>query len=167
MGQATLATRRQARCQRRVASQNEDQRNAIDRMVCCSTAHAFALEYALRQTFDVVQEPVAAKRFRTARATLLDQIERFSVGSTTTELDRLGDQNAFEEAFAECVKMPPLAYAQILRLHQTRRSFQDKQRQHLDIRDIAAEEGFWEWGRFAKYYREQFGESPADTRRRI
>ena len=54
-----------------------------------------------------------------------------------------------------------------MRLHNVRSKLLDPSRLLVSIGDIAAEEGFWDGGRFAAYYRRQFSELPSVTRERL
>ena len=150
-----------------IASRNDKQRSAIDRVVILSLVHGFALEYAVNHTLATSAEPAVVARFLSARAALLGQIEQVSGESFAADFKVPDADVAVEGAFAECIKMGPLAYARVVRLHHARRHLLDKRRRDQSIEEIAAEEGFWEWGRFATYYREQFGERPSETRNRI
>ncbi len=148
------------------ASRNEEHQASIDRMVVLSIAHAFALEYAAHQTLETSGGPEISKRFVSARARLLDKLELYGSEAFETGSNSPASQKAVEEAFAQCVNMDPDTYARLVRLHHTRRHLMDETRRYQSLRDIATEEGFWDWSRYAEYYTDQFGEAPADTRRR-
>lgn len=143
-----------------------EQLEAIDRVVMKSVVHAFALEHAARHTLFPLKETAAVERFYSNRATIAAQLETLRGAAMPESLTLHGSKRSVEKAFACCVKMGPLAYARVVRLHKTRGKLMDVRRLDQTIGDIAAEDGFWEWSRFAKYYGDHFGELPSKTRER-
>jgi AraC-like DNA-binding protein len=57
----------------------------------------------------------------------------------------------------------PVRYLWLRRMHLARRALMEASPQTATVARIAMEYGFWELGRFAVRYREQFGESPSAT----
>ena len=70
-------------------------------------------------------------------------------------------------AFAEHIQMTPLGYFRAVRLHRARNVLlTGAAGRSATIGDIAAAHGFWNWSRFTQLYRQQFGETPSETRAR-
>ena len=67
--------------------------------------------------------------------------------------------------FTELVGMPPYEFSRRLRFKAARAALK-KRRKSDRIRDIAIAHGFLEQGRFARDYRQLFGELPSETRSR-
>jgi AraC-like DNA-binding protein len=63
----------------------------------------------------------------------------------------------------EHLGMGPVRYLWLRRMHLARRALMEASPQTATVARIAMEYGFWELGRFAVRYREQFGESPSAT----
>ena len=61
----------------------------------------------------------------------------------------------------EHLGMGPTRYLWLRRMHLARRALMEATPQTATVARIAMEYGFWELGRFAVKYREQFGESPS------
>ncbi|GAA4266210.1 helix-turn-helix transcriptional regulator [Frondihabitans peucedani] len=61
--------------------------------------------------------------------------------------------------------LTPTGYLKMVRLREVRRGLQDRSPGE-SIADVANRWGFFHLGRFASAYRQRFGESPRDTRRR-
>lgn len=72
---------------------------------------------------------------------------------------------SLERAFHESVGTGPAQYLRDVRLDRARRQLERPQRTE-SVTDVAAAYGFFHAGRFAKYYRDRFGESPSVTARR-
>jgi hypothetical protein len=49
------------------------------------------------------------------------------------------------------------------RLHQVREALRNAEPDELTVTSVAAQYGFWQFGRFAGQYRRLFGELPSDT----
>ena len=74
---------------------------------------------------------------------------------------------AIQMAFAEHARMTPSRYFNSLKLHRARTALQaDPGDRAATIGDIAMTHGFQDWSRFARMYRQQFGETPSRTRAR-
>jgi AraC-like DNA-binding protein len=61
----------------------------------------------------------------------------------------------------EQLGMGPVRYLWLRRLHLARRALMEANPRTATVARIAMDHGFWELGRFAVRYREQFGESPS------
>ena len=70
---------------------------------------------------------------------------------------------ALESAFKETFDMTPKAYITLTRLHGVRRALCTAGPDDLSVTEVAMRWGFIHLGRFAQYYREQFGESPSES----
>ena len=75
---------------------------------------------------------------------------------------------AIQMAFAEHARTTPYRYFRNLKLHRARKALlAGPGDRAATIGDIAAMHGFWNWGRFTRLYRQQFGETPSQTRVRL
>lgn len=74
-------------------------------------------------------------------------------------------RRTLHRAFAETLGMGPTAYLRSRRLSAIRSALRRHERTDVSIGDLAFEFGFPEPGRFAAYYRNQFGETPSETLR--
>ena len=70
---------------------------------------------------------------------------------------------ALESAFKETFDITPKAYITLTRLHGVRRTLCKAGPDDLSVTEVAMRWGFIHLGRFAQYYREQFGESPSES----
>ena len=70
---------------------------------------------------------------------------------------------ALESAFKETFDITPKAYITLTRLHGVRRTLCAAGPDELSVTEVAMRWGFIHLGRFAQYYREQFGESPSES----
>lgn len=75
-------------------------------------------------------------------------------------------QRALYYAFKRNLRCTPYAYFQACRLIRVRLSLLQDTEGNFSITDHAAAEGLKHMGRFAAYYRSQFGELPSETRER-
>jgi transcriptional regulator GlxA family with amidase domain len=66
----------------------------------------------------------------------------------------------------EQLGMSPRQYFWLRRMHQTRRALALADPHAKTVTEIAADHGFWEFGRFAVTYQQLFGEAPSVTLRR-
>lgn len=74
-------------------------------------------------------------------------------------------QRTLQLAFQEQFGIGFQAFLRIMRLHQVHSSIL-RSGDRLNTTEIATHHGFWHLGRFAKYYRQLFGCTPSETRRR-
>jgi AraC family ethanolamine operon transcriptional activator len=65
--------------------------------------------------------------------------------------------------FLEYYGLSPHRFLVIHRLHQARKALRLESTESAKVTTIAAEHGFWHFGRFAYEYRQLFGESPFET----
>jgi transcriptional regulator GlxA family with amidase domain len=59
--------------------------------------------------------------------------------------------------------MSPKRYLLLRRMHLARRALRTSAPDTTTVTDIAAQYGFWQFGRFAGEYRSLFGEAPSTT----
>ena len=103
--------------------------------------------------------------FAKAREALADLAE-FDCATLATAVNRC--PRAIQMAFREHAEMTPYSYFRNLQLHRARRALMaDPEDSTATIGDIAAAHGFWNWSRFTQLYRQHFGETPSQTRRRV
>lgn len=70
-----------------------------------------------------------------------------------------------QEAFRKYVGMSPMAYVTEVRLQRVRRQLRASTPGSTTVAAVAHQWGFAHLGRFARRYRERFGESPSQTLR--
>lgn len=70
-------------------------------------------------------------------------------------------RNTFNEYFG----ISPARYLRLRQLHQVNRVLRATESEAVYISDVMANQGVWEFGRFAGYYRRLFGELPSETLR--
>jgi AraC-like DNA-binding protein len=73
-------------------------------------------------------------------------------------------QPTLQRLFIEWFGMPPARYLQIKRLYLARKRL--RQEPTSSVTEVATSLGFWDLSRFAKGYKEAFGELPSETQRR-
>ena len=71
-----------------------------------------------------------------------------------------------QRAFHETLGVGPARYLIVRRLTRARTALIAADPAVTSVTAIAFDHGFWELGRFARYYRQMFGESPSETLRR-
>ena len=74
-------------------------------------------------------------------------------------------QRSLEYAFRKTFGMTPLAFQRLRRLYRTNLDLRNADISQTSVSEIALQNGFYELGRFAKYYRQVFGELPSETLR--
>jgi AraC family ethanolamine operon transcriptional activator len=74
-------------------------------------------------------------------------------------------RRSLHRAFGDTLDMGPVAYLRCRRLSAIQSVLKRSDPATISIGDLAFEHGFPEPGRFAAYYRAQFGETPSETRR--
>ena len=75
-------------------------------------------------------------------------------------------ERALRMSCQEQLGMGPISYLFLRRMHLVRRALLMTDHTKTTVTAIATMNGFWELGRFAVRYRQQFGESPSETLRR-
>ena len=75
-------------------------------------------------------------------------------------------ERALRNAFYSVRGMSPNRAIRVDRLAHVRRALSDPLGAARTVTHVAADHGFFELGRFAAAYRQMFGETPSDTRRR-
>jgi AraC family ethanolamine operon transcriptional activator len=86
---------------------------------------------------------------------------------TIDDLARAADVSVrtLQTAFLDYYGIPPLQYLTLRRLHRVRARLQKADADQTTVTRIAAQFGFWQFGRFAGQYRRLFGERPSETLR--
>lgn len=130
-------------------------------------ANALSLEWLSTRNLDFQKSSRSFDRFVSARDILLTKVRSGLQSDTSGTFETLASESSrrtLESAFKSNVNMGPATYARVMRLNSARQKLLDGDRLNDSIGDIAAEEGFWEWSRFSRYYRKLFGELPSETR---
>jgi AraC family ethanolamine operon transcriptional activator len=68
-----------------------------------------------------------------------------------------------QTVFLDYYGIPPLRYLTLRRLHKVRDALRNADPDEMTVTSIAAQFGFWQFGRFAGQYRRLFGELPSAT----
>lgn len=93
----------------------------------------------------------------------IDSLHDYDLLTVADVASRLGvSARSLERAFRDSLGMGPAQYLRSRRLDRVRRQLEAAGR-GTSVTDVAAAHGFYHPGRFAKYYRERFGESPSAT----
>jgi AraC-like DNA-binding protein len=72
-------------------------------------------------------------------------------------------RRSLHRAFAETLGMGPARYLTLKRLAAVRTELRKSDPAAIKVTDTATKYGFWELGRFAREYRQMFGERPSET----
>ena len=72
-------------------------------------------------------------------------------------------ERTLRNIFRNFYGVPPRRYFVVKRLHQTRAILQEADPTCTRVTEVAAQFGFWHFGRFARDYRRVFGEAPGQT----
>ena len=128
-----------------------------------SVASKISLEWAGGWACEGMAGTLHYERFRKFRDRLFSEDALPDSGAKLAKAFDVSKRSV-EQAFAANVSMGPLTYLRVHRLHEVRRKLMDSGLSGSCIGDIAAEHGFWDWSRFSKHYRHQFGELPSATR---
>jgi len=75
-------------------------------------------------------------------------------------------ERTLRTAFREYFGTGPVRFLKLRTLHQTRRALDGSDYSVTTVTQIATRFGVWEFGRFARDYRDLFGELPSETARR-
>jgi len=94
---------------------------------------------------------------------LIDQslAEQFSIADICTKI-RVAERT-LRYSFEDVLGMTPTKYIRASRLNRVRRELLSGR--EMTVENAAVRSGFWHMGRFARYYRQAFGENPAHTYR--
>ena len=86
---------------------------------------------------------------------------------TVSELARHSGvaERTLRNAFRNCYGLSPMEYLRIRRLHEARRLLRASCPEAKTVTQVAFSLGFWDLGRFARAYRQLFGELPSETLR--
>ena len=76
-------------------------------------------------------------------------------------------ERTLRNIFLEYYGLPPRRFLTVRRLHQVRATLQNADHECGRVTAIAAQFGFWHFGRFANEYRRLFGELPSNTLDRL
>lgn len=95
----------------------------------------------------------------------IQHVEESQVATSAWEMAQAAgvSQKTLEVAFREVMDMTPGKYLVIRRLNAARRALVSADRAKASVTDVALEYGFTHLGRFAKNYRQLFGEAPSKT----
>lgn len=146
------------------ALKDKRHRQVLGDLAIASLANALSFEWLNTRTPDLLNNSRTFERFVSAREILISQIHPSPPSHTLETLATHSSRRTLENVFKNNVNMGPATYARVLRLNSARQKLLDGERLSDSIGDIAAEEGFWEWSRFSKYYHKLFGELPSETR---
>jgi AraC-like DNA-binding protein len=115
-------------------------------------------------------EPNSNGRFAISGATIVKRVEDW-VDGQSPETIHLADlcralqvpRRTLQRAFTETLGMGPARYLTLKRLAAVRTALQRSDPAATTVTETAVQHGFWELGRFAKDYRQIFGERPSET----
>lgn len=96
----------------------------------------------------------------------VDKVEQHENESLSIEelVQEVGvSERTLRDIFLNYYGVPPQRYFTVKRLHQARAVLQDADPACTRVTAVAAEFGFWHFGRFARNYRRLFGEAPSQT----
>ncbi|MEV6647041.1 helix-turn-helix domain-containing protein [Amycolatopsis sp. NPDC051371] len=74
---------------------------------------------------------------------------------------------ALERGFKRHLDMTPNGYLRDVRLRRAREDLEISAPDVVTVAEVARRHGLFHFGRFAGSYRDQFGEAPSDTLRRV
>jgi AraC family transcriptional regulator, ethanolamine operon transcriptional activator len=148
----------------------EEARQHPDRLHLAQTAailESDIIESLLRETSPAAMTVAVKPRYRAAQRAYTYLMDHRSSAVTVGELCAASDTNerTLERVFLETYGLPPAALVKSVRLTGARRALQTPSGT-TSVTDVALRWGFFHLGRFARDYREFFGESPSDTLRR-
>jgi AraC-like DNA-binding protein len=115
-------------------------------------------------------ERASTRRRRTGVARAVDYIHANCARAVSAaELTRVAclSLRSLQIGFTECYGIGPMAYSKRLRLTRARENLATFDPRDVEIADIAARHGFHNASTFARLYRQQFGELPSETLRRV
>ncbi|MFI8631645.1 helix-turn-helix domain-containing protein [Microbacterium sp. NPDC077663] len=134
---------------------------AVD-AVFAATAHAFDI----RSTADRADSRAGSDAVRRATAFIEEHLgEPLSVGDIAHAAGL--SVRGLQSAFARVRDTTPAAYVRTARLRAVRRELVEAEPAEATVAEVARRWGFAHLPRSAKHYREEFGEQPSETLRRI
>ncbi|MFN6207718.1 MAG: helix-turn-helix domain-containing protein [Planctomycetota bacterium] len=119
---------------------------------------------ANKQSTPMMGRPTLSRRDMTQRITAI--IENSPGESLSIDLlvNQLGvSERTLRNIFLEYYGLSPHRFLIVHRLHLARKALRFESPESAKVTTIAAEYGFWHFGRFAHEYRKLFGESPSQT----
>lgn len=132
----------------------------IQRLVLSTLLRVVPHEMSAELSGDVA--PARWRAVRRAVRAIEDAPERAWMLSEICAVAGVGGRR-LQQGFSEQIGMPPMAYLQVVRLQRVR---EDLLNGAENIGQCAARWGFAHPGRFSAAYRERYGETPRETRRR-
>jgi AraC-like DNA-binding protein len=115
-------------------------------------------------------ESRSSERHAPSAATIVRRVEDWVDGrppETIQIADLCGalhlSRRTLHRAFAETLGMGPARYLTLKRLTAVRTELRRSDPAEMNVTDAATKYGFWELGRFAREYRQMFGERPSET----
>jgi len=115
-------------------------------------------------------EARSSERYALSAATIVRKVEDWVDGQPPATI-QIGDlcralhlsRRTLHRAFAETLGMGPARYLTLKRLAAVRTELRKSDPVAIRVTDTATKYGFWELGRFAREYRQMFGEKPSET----
>jgi transcriptional regulator GlxA family with amidase domain len=115
-------------------------------------------------------EPCCGERHALSAATIVRKVEDW-VDAGPPETVQIADlcgalhlsRRTLHRAFAQTLGMGPARYLTLKRLSAVRTELRKSDPAAIKVTDAATKYGFWELGRFAREYRQMFGERPSET----
>lgn len=101
----------------------------------------------------------SAKSFLEEAAGAVPSVDQLALAADVSE-------RTLRTVFGEFYGLSPAKYIRLLRLNETRRALERTGPGGASVTEIASFHGFWDFGRFAKEYRQAFGELPSQTLKR-
>ena len=85
------------------------------------------------------------------------------------DLTRAADvsERSLRDIFLESYGLTPRRFLTVRRLHQVRATLREQDEECTTVTAVAAQFGFWHFGRFANQYQRLFGELPSHTLNRL
>lgn len=142
-------------------------KNALKTITASSIVTALSIEFKRRRDEPVFQKSRSYGMFSKVRPAILSNPE----ADYNDQINLLPDvsitRRAIENMFSQNAGLAPRKYHQVYRLGRARRKLLNQETKDKSIGDLTAEEGFWEWSRFSRYYRKHFAERPSETPSKI
>lgn len=115
-------------------------------------------------------DPRSNERHVSSPATIVRRVEEWVDGQPPAAI-QIADlcralhlsRRTLHRAFAETLGMGPARYLTLKRLSAVRTELRRSDPAAIKVTDTAIKYGFWELGRFAREYRQMFGERPSET----